>query len=301
MGLLDRFKKEPGPDALTWEAVARARATPGVASAEPVDADTVEVRWTEHAGTTALSLAEVRPDWAKASGFARIELMDQVIAGLAPPTEPPADIPAPTPTPAAPEPEPADAPPASGWARERERIDVVVGRPGQGHGPVRWPLAGGVVEARATLDGGDVTDADLERWAVDADQVRSAAVERLLGADPGLDPIGPGQPAWVPTSPVGPPPAWLAAPARLLAACGLDRVVALAPLPTELVVIDPEATELLASILSSTAGIVEGADDVLLAAPLLLSADSVRVWAPADDHPCAGLVERLRAAGPPPG
>lgn len=292
MGLLDRFKKEPGPDALTWEATARARATPGVASAEPVDADTVEVRWAEHPGSTALSLAEVRPEWTKASGFARIELMDQVIAGLAPPAGAPAgERPVAEP--------PADAAAATGgWARERERIEVVLGRPGEGHGAVRWPIAGGAVEARAALDGGDVTAADLERWDVGADEVRSAAVERLLGTDPALDPIGPGQPAWVPTSPVAPPPAWLAAPGRLLAACGRDQVVALAPLPSELVLIDPGATDLLASVLSSTAGIVAEADEVLLAAPLLVSAEAVEPWSPPADHPCAGLVAQLRAAGP---
>ncbi len=69
MGLLDRFKKEPGPDALTFEAVARARAVPGVAQAEAIDADTVHVTWAGHEAPAALSLAEVRPAWTKASGF----------------------------------------------------------------------------------------------------------------------------------------------------------------------------------------------------------------------------------------
>ena len=47
MGLLDRFKKAPGPDAMTWEAVARLRVVPGVVGAEPVDADTVQIAWAD--------------------------------------------------------------------------------------------------------------------------------------------------------------------------------------------------------------------------------------------------------------
>lgn len=291
MGLLDRFKKDPSPDALTWEAVARARATAGVAGAEPVDADTISVTWAEHPGTTTLSLADVREEWAKASGFARIELMDQVVAGLAPPG--PTDPPAPT-HPAAPTAPGDDDPARRRWDRDRGRLEIVVSRPGAGHSVVRWPIAGGSMEARATLDGGDVTAADLQRWDAAADDARRAAVEALLHLDPRLDPIAAGQPGWVPTVPDAHPPVWLAAPARLLEASGLPAAVVLAPTPTELVVVDPDADELLASVLSGTKGIVAGADEVLLAAPLIATADGLSEWSPDPSHPCAALVADLR-------
>ena len=60
MGLLDRFKKAPGPDAMTWEAVARLRVVPGVAGAEAVDADTVEIAWADNPYPSTLSLVAAR-------------------------------------------------------------------------------------------------------------------------------------------------------------------------------------------------------------------------------------------------
>ncbi|HEX4902621.1 MAG TPA: hypothetical protein VFV42_07415 [Acidimicrobiales bacterium] len=310
MGLLDRFKKAPGPDALTWEAVARARAVPGVSGAEAVDADTVEVAWASHPGTSTLSLAEIRDEWTKASGFARIELMDGVIAGLAPPTsgvatpepptapapaEPDATVPAAAPaSPAAPDPTTAGDDPR-GWAAVRDRLAIRVGPPGAG--AVRWPVVSGL-EATVVLDridGPAVTVDDLGAWRVDAGQVRAAAVDALSRVDPELDPIGPAQPAWVPTVPAPHPPVWLAAPARLLAAAGLTEAVALAPTPTELVVVDPSATELLSTVLAGTRTIVQEADDVLLAAPLLVRSDGVEEWRPPAEHPCAALAEELRS------
>lgn len=287
MGLLDRFKKDGSPDALTREAVARARATAGVTAAEAVDADTIHVRWADHPGTTTLSVADVRDEWAKASGFDRIELMDRVVADLAPP---PAAEPAAVTPPIAPGDD--DAGPA--WPRDRHRIEIVVSRPAAGDTAVRWPIAGGALEARATIDGGDVTGTDLERWDVGPDVVRSAAVEALLALDPRLDPIATGQPGWVPTVPDAHPPVWLAAPARLLDASGLPAAVVLAPTPTELVLVDPDADELLASVLSGTKGIVAGADEVLLAAPLIATADGLSPWLPDPSHPCATLVADLR-------
>lgn len=304
MGLLDKFKKAPGPDALTWEAVARARAVPGVAGAEAVDADTVTVTWADHPGTSTLELAGIREVWAKASGFDRIELMDGVIDGLAPPPAgaaaadpaPPVEQPVPpAPAPAS-DLAPADPDPVPAWATMRERIAVRVGHPGDA-GAVRWPVAGGL-EAWAVVDhpsGAAVGDGDLAAWGVDAATVRSAALDALRAADPELDPVGPGQPAWVPTVPAEHPPIWLAAPDRLLAATGLPRAIALAPTPTELVVVDPEAHGLLATILAGTKAIVADADEVLLAAPLLVTPDGLEEWRPDAGHPCVDLVDDLRA------
>jgi len=296
MGLLDRFKKPSGPDALTWEAVARARAVPGVAGADAVDADTVLVTWAAQQGTTTLSLADVREAWTKASGFDRIELMDEVVAGLAPP--PPEAEPAPGPAP-----EPQPAPPAETsaddpWTTVRGSVSLAVvpaGAPGAG--AVRWSLGAGL-DAEATSAGQPITADDLERWQVDPAEVRGTALARLGEAGPALDPIAPGARAWVPAAAVAPAPAWLAEPALLLAAAGgLDEAVALAPLPSELVVVDPAETELLGSVLTSTIAIVEGDAEVLLAAPLLVTPAGVVPWVPEPEHPCAALVARLRAAG----
>lgn len=297
MGLFDRRKKAPGPDALTWEAVARARAVPGVAGAEATDADTVLVTWASHPGASTLSLGGIRDEWARASGFARIELMDAVVAGLAPPTVAAEPGPAPAPAPAAGPVEPTPAGTTAGaWAEARTRLAIRVGGPAGG--AVRWPVVDGL-EATAALggvDGPPVTETDLAAWGADPGQVRDAALDSLAAADPELDPIGPGQRAWVPTVPASHPPVWLAAPARLLGAAGLVEAVALAPTPTELVLVDPSAVELLSTVLAGTRAIVRDADQVLLPAPLLVTAGGVEEWRPAPGHPCAGLVDELRGA-----
>lgn len=304
MGLLDRFKKDPRPDALTIEAVARARAVPGVATAEAVDADTVAVTWVGHSGRSTLSLTDVRAAWSRASGFDRIELMDQLIATLGPPAvDAPLDLPAPDSTGAtetAPDSAvdaaaPPSAPAAGAWDAARPRLRVLVGRPGDHPGAVRWPVAG-VLEAHVVLGGPGalpVDGHDAEGWGVDADAVRHAALANLAASDPALDPVAPGQPAWVPTDPTDHPPVWLAAPDRLLAACGLDELVALAPLPTELVVVDPRAHDLLASILRNTEQIVATDGRVLWPAPLLVTGGGVTPWRPDPSHPCAGQVARM--------
>lgn len=312
MGLLDRFKKDPRPDALTIEAVARARAVPGVAAAEAVDADTVAVTWVGQPGRSMLSLTEVRAAWAKASGFDRIELMDELIATLGPPVaDAQPDLPAPDVTPTAAATPTAEATaaatPAAGptatsgapgidaWDAARPRLRVVVGRPGDHTGAVRWPVAD-VLEARVVLGGPGalpVDGHDAQGWGVDADAVRGAALANLAAADPALDAVGTGQPAWVPTEPADHPPVWLAAPDRLLAASGLDELVALAPLPTELVVVDPRAHDLLASILTSTEQIVATEGRILWPAPLLVTVDGVTPWQPDPSHPCAGQVARM--------
>lgn len=309
MGLLDRFKKAPGPDAMTWEAVARLRVIPGVAGAEAVDADTVEVAWTDNPYTSTLSLAAAREGWSKANGFERIEIMDALIGAVAPPTGPrhdvadgfdptPPDV-APDVQPAAPTPTPEETPapaPETGWDAVRPRLRLVVGRAGEHPAALSWPIAG-VLEARVVLDDVDslpVRAADAASWEVGPDDVLTAALADLAGTDPGLDPIGPGQPAWVPTAPADHPPAWLAAPERLLAACGLAEAVVLAPMPTELVVVDPAAHELLGTILTSTMSIVAGESRLLWPAPLLATPSGLRPWEPPADHPCAALAAELR-------
>lgn len=296
MGLLDRFKKAPAPDAMTWEAVARLRVVAGVARAEAVDADTVEIAWIDNPYSSTLTLAAAREGWTKANGFERIEIMDALIGAVAPPTGPPeaADPPGvdPTPPDVAPDVQVAGA---GGWAAARARLRVVVGRAGEHPGAITWPVAG-VLEARAVLDGPDaspVEGADAATWGVGPDDVRATALANLAATDPGLDPVGPGQPAWVPTTPVDHPPAWLAAPERLLAACGLDQAVVLAPMATELVVVDPAAHDLLGSILASTKSIIAGETRPLWPAPLLATSAGLAPWQPAPDHPCAALAAEL--------
>lgn len=310
MGLLDRFKKAPGPDAMTWEAVARLRAVAGVAGAEALDADTVEVAWVGNPYTSTLSLAAAREGWSKANGFDRIEIMDALIAAVAPPTGPPEetgngfdptppDV-APVVPPAAHQPTPA-TPAADGtaWDEARPRLRVAVDRVGAHPDAIAWPVAGGVLEARVVLDRPDglpVEAADAATWEVGVDDVRTAALANLAATDPGLDPVGPGQPAWVPTAPADHPPVWLAAPDRLLAACGLPEAVVLAPVPTELVVVDPSAHDLLGSILASTRSIVAGEGPVLWPGALLATPAGIAPWRPAADHPCAALAADLGAA-----
>ena len=309
MGLLDRFKKAPGPDAMTWEAVARLRVAPGVAGAEAVDADTVEVAWIDNPYTSTLSLAAAREGWSKANGFDRIEIMDALIEAVTPPTGPPPGTEEgfdPTPpdvapdvqsAAAAPTPSPGAAPPAGDteWDSVRTRLRVQVVRRGQHPDALSWPVAG-VLEAVAVLGGPGalpVDAADAASWEVGPDDVRAAAVANLTASDPGLDPVGPGQPAWVPTSPADHPPAWLAAPDRLLAACGLQEAVVLAPMPSELVVVDPAAHDLLGSILASTRSIVAGETRLLWPAPLLATASGLAPWEPPADHPCADVAAEL--------
>lgn len=308
MGLLDRFKKAPGPDAMTWEAVARLRAVPGVAGAEALDADTVQVAWVDNPYTSTLSLTAAREEWSKANGFDRIEIMDGLVGAVAPPTGPPegaGDGFDPTPPDVAPDVQPPAerepvADPASdvegpAWEAARSRLRVVVSPVGQYPGALSWPVAG-VLEAHAVLGGRGarpVDAADAASWEVGPDDVRAAALANLASSDPGLDPVAPGQPAWVPTSPADHPPAWLAAPDRLLGACGLSEAVVLAPLPTELVVVDPNAHDLLGSILTSTKSIVDGAGAVLWAGALVVTPEGIAPWQPAADHPCAALAADL--------
>lgn len=318
MGFLDRFKKEgapTAPDALTREGVARVRAVPGVQAVDVVDADTLRVTWNGLPHPSELSLAGIRQQWTSASGFDRIEVMDDFIAGVAPPaadaTSPgssaPVDAPAPgseddPPTTPSAEPgrEPDDA--QAAWDAVRTRLRPVVGRPGPADADtVRWEI-GGVLEATAVL--GDeqvalpVSRAELVQWGVDEATVRAAAEENQAGIDPALDPISPGKPAWVPTRPAGHLAGWLCAPGRLLERAGVEQAVVLTPLATELVLVDPSAAGLLESILSSTRTILEQEARPLWPAPFLIRAGSVEPWTPPEGHPCAELVEQMRGLAP---
>lgn len=297
---------------MTWEAVARLRVVPGVVDAEAVDADTVRIGWADNPYPSTLSLAAAREGWTKANGFDRIEIMDALIGAVTPPTGPPEGTVEPgfdpTPPDVAPDVEvdtttptagdrPAPADQGTAWDSVRDRLHVVVGRVGEHPDAISWPVAG-VLEARAVLGGPGappVSVADAASWEVGADDVRAAALTNLAAADPGLDPVGPGQPAWVPTAPADHPPAWLAAPDRLLAACRLDQAVVLAPVPTELVVVDPSAHDLLGSILTSTKSIVAGESRLLWPAPLLATPAGLVPWEPAADHPCSDVAAELRA------
>lgn len=295
---------------MTWEAVARLRVVADVVGTEVLDADTVRIRWAGTSRATTLSLTAAREEWARSSGFHRIEVMDALIATVGPPSEPgdgsDDDRSAPGSSSAevarrATDPEPgasaeAEAETGTRWDSVRDRLHVVVDRPGEHPGGICWPIAG-VLEAHVELDrsaSGAVTPADAASWAVDPGDVRAAALTNLAAIGPDLDPIGPGQPAWVPTTPRAHPPAWLAAPERLLEACDLPAAIVLAPMPSELVVVDPAAEALLGSILASTAAMVAGASRLLCPAPLLATPDGVAPWQPPPEHPCAGAVADLR-------
>jgi hypothetical protein len=67
-------------------------------------------------------------------------------------------------------------------------------------------------------------------------------------------------------------------------------------MPTELVVVDPSAHDLLGSILASTKSIVAGESDLLWPAPLLATTAGLAPWEPAPDHPCAALAAELGGA-----
>ncbi len=307
MGLLDRFKKEhsAAPDALTREAVARVRAVPGVQGIDVVDGDTLAVTWTGAGAPATVSLAGIRDRWTAASGFDRIEVMDDFVNSLAPPV--PGEAPAaPEPADATPDADTPSVPPTAepdtgaAWAAARPRLRPSISLPAApGADTVRWSVAG-VLEATVVLDGPmalPVGPGELAEWGVDGDAVRAAAEANLASLDPELDPIGPSEPAWVPTQPPGQLASWLCAPDRLLAAAGLDEAVVLAPLVTELVMVDPTAVSLLESILASTRTIVEHETRTLWPAPFLVRPGSVEPWQPDADHPCAALVEQMRGLG----
>jgi hypothetical protein len=281
MGFLDRLKGgQGGPDVLTTEIVARLRAMPTVDSAEARDADGVVVRWTGHDADQVVDLGELRPRWRQASGFDRIELVDGFLEQLGPGAAAPSD-PAP------------DAGPVGGWDQLRAGVRPVLRRSGDRDLDVCWAVGAGVA-ATVVLDGRPVTTPDCDGWGVGELDVRAAAVANLRALDPAPEPVGPGARAWVATAPAGTQAAWLVAPGPLLDAIGLVEGVAFAPLPGELVVVDPADIDLLRSILASTEQIVAEQAEPLTAVPFVLTAAGARPWEPAADHPLADEVAAVR-------
>lgn len=307
MGFLDRFSKDSPapPDAFTIEVVARIRALPNVAGAEPIDADTVSVTWSGWSEPEAVDIGGPRQPWKAAKGFDRIEVVDDFIAGLAPgqfppvtpesesePNQPSAD---PEPQPAAPAAEPAGSEPITEWSQVAAQLVPVLRRARPADSTATWPV-GDLLEATAIWAGGatPITTEQCATWGVGLDDVRAAAVANLLAIDPAPDEVAPGTRAWVPTSPDGLQSSWLAAPRRLLDDVGLARAIVLVPLRGELVVVDPADTDLVASILANTITILETQTGVLCPVPFLVEGDEVRSWMPDPDHPASGLVRQTR-------
>ncbi len=188
-----------------------------------------------------------------------------------------------------------DGPPALDQVRDRLRL--VVRRAGVPDVACTWPVAGALEAVVVVGDPGapPVGRAELLAWQVEAEDVLRPALDALVAHGPALDPIGAGVPAWVPTRPADHLAAWLAAPELLLEAAGLVEGIVLCPLPTELVVVDPTATDLLGTILTGTLEVAEARTDLLWPAPLWAGPEGLGPWSPPDDHPHAELVGRLRS------
>ncbi len=289
MGLLDRFKRgDAGADALTREIAARLRARPDIEAAEPTGADSVAVTWVGGA-TSEESIAALREPWTSASGFDRIELVDQHLDTVQPPV--PAAFDSGEPASWADEP-PAAA--ATSWDAIRPGLLPRLRSPVD-DGAVAWSLGGGLVEAVAVAATTDqpLRAAELERWNIDATQVREAAMANLRSTRPAPEPLGPGMRAWIATRPSGAQAAWLAGPDPLLEALGLASAVVLVPTPTDLVVVDAAADELVGSIVTDTLNIYEHEAEVRVCpVPFLISAGSVAPWDPAADDPRGDAVAR---------
>ena len=306
VGFLDRFAKTPdAPDAFLKEVLARLRARPDVASVEAVDADTVAIGWRDRPGSEEVTVGALRGPWKQASGFYRIELLDDFMADLAPGApstgdaplgvEPESHVDAEVHPEVHPDPH---LPGEDDWVSAAPGLVAAVRRAGIDDGAVTWPvgdLLDGVAVSAA--DGSAVTDTDCGRWGVSPFDVQAVAIENLSVVDPAPDPVGPDARAWVATEPAGRQAGWLAAPGRLLERCGVTTAIVLAPLPGELVVVDPADAELVRSILTSTLQIVAAETEILCPVPFLVTADEVVAWAPgAGDPAAADLVARARAA-----
>lgn len=141
-------------------------------------------------------------------------------------------------------------------------------------GQLRWPITESLVVTVA-LDGFVVTEDEVARWDVGPDDVWSAAMEALVRTGPELEPVAPGLAAWAPTGPDGHQAAWIACPGAVLRAVGLERAVAFAATPRDLVVCDAADTELVAQLTQMTAQIFEAGEGTLSPAPVLLTGDGV--------------------------
>lgn len=299
MGFLDRFKKDASePDAYTKEVTIRVRAMAEVEAVEPIDADHLAVRWAGRAEPVEVSIAGHRERWQAASGFDRIEVVDELLDTIAEPGDGGAfdatTLPGPSPEVAPELPAEPEASTGAGWDDAAGRVLPALRRP-TGDDAVAWPV-GGLVEAVVVLDGAPVTAGVLADWGVDADATRDAALANLGDHDPGLDPVAPDTRAWVPTAPQGGQAAWLAAPDVLLRAAGLDVAIVFVPTPTDLVVVDPADADLVASITTSTLAIVDQETTTIAPVPFEVRPGHVGPWRPPAGHPCAELVDRAHAA-----
>ena len=300
MGFLDRFKSDstPGPDALTAEVAARLRVLPSVEAVEALDADTVSVSWAGQPEPATVLLDELRPAWKSASGFDRIALLDEFIEGLTPGA--PTAAPAPATAPAVPAAGVGDAVPAATGSTEWDRLRpqlLPALRPPEAVGPdaVSWSFGDALRIVIVTAGGGlEISGADRDEVGVTDEDLDAAATANLESIDPAPEPIAPDARAWVATAPAGLQSSWLLAPRRLLERTGLTSAIAFAPLPGELVVIDPDDTELVRSIAESTLRILEEQPGRLCPLPFRMVADGVEIWEPADEHPAADAVQRTR-------
>ena len=221
MGLFERLRgARSTPDSLTAQAVARARALPGVTAVEIVEADTIALTWASATSPVNVSLADLRTRWRATSGFERIELLDDWIATLGPP-DPSArttDLEVPVTSASSPpvtsDRTPSDRSPsdwtpterapsgADAWPTVARRLAIVVTRSGPTGDPARWRITDDL-QAHLALDRADalaVRDDELTMWGVTLAVARQAALDRLLDDGPGLAPIGRDRDAWVVTS-----------------------------------------------------------------------------------------------------
>ncbi len=288
MGLLDRFKSDSSsPDALTLEVATRIKQHSDVDDVAMVDADTIAVTWSGRTTAHPLDISEIRQPWKRATGFERIDLLDNFLARLAAPVA---------------DPTPADTEQNSVAAADRDGRDgwdevapdmLPALAASASDDVVSWAV-GGLLHATVIRrsSGAPVTRAECAAWKVRADDAVERAIANLSAIDPGLDPIAPGSRAWVPTQPAGRQSSWLTAPARLLSELGLESAIALVPVAGELVVVDPDDPALLESVLTSTLTILEHEPDRLCPMPFRVMPDYVQVWQPRADDPAHELVER---------
>ncbi len=287
MGLLDRFKSDsPSPDALTLEVATRVKQHSDVDDVAMVDADTIAVTWSGRAAPHPLDISAIRQTWKRATGFERIDLLDNFMAGLAAPTDDP------PPTDREPVAAAADGHATNDWATAAPHLLPGLA-PTASDDLVSWTV-GGLLHATVVRrsSGGPVTRSECTAWKVRTDDAVERAIANLSAIDPGLDPIAPGSRAWVPTQPDGRQSSWLAAPGRLLSELGLESGIVLTPVVGELVVVDPGDPELLNSVLTSTLTILEHEAELLCPLPFRVTPDHVQVWQPRADDPASELVER---------
>ena len=287
MGFLDKFKSDTSsPDALTLEVATRIKVHTDVDDVAMIDADTIAVTWSGRTAPHHVDIGEIRHPWKRATGFERIEILDTFMARLAAPVGDPA--------PAATEGDveaPAHRVGRDAWDAVAPELLPAIGASAPDD-VVSWAVGGLLHATVVRSDGRPVTRAECAAWKVRTDDAVERAVANLSAIDPGLDPIAPGNRAWVPTRPEGRQSSWLTAPARLLSELGLESGIALVPVVGELVVVDPDDPDLLESVLTSTLTILEHEPDRLCPMPFRVLPDYVQVWQPRADDPAHELVER---------